>query len=132
MPDPVQCAARVLGHRVEAEIGEHAVEDAPVQDVEDDPFAALHDLGHRRLVAGAPRARELGAVDAEAEALDLAPDRAVPVDDGAEHVEGNHANVVARSGHSPCPCCMSRSSMNSISATITAFGGTRPGMPRSP
>ena len=66
-------------------------------------LAAAHAL-HRRQVAGAPGQRELLAIDAEAERLDLAGDGTAEIDDRAEHVEGQHAYVGdGRGGHAVTP-----------------------------
>jgi len=88
MPDRVQPAPRRLVEVAQAEARQQLVEDHAVQVVDQGPaeFTRHHPL-HRRPVAGAPGERERVAVDPGVERGDLPRDRAVPVDDGAEHIE---------------------------------------------
>src|SRR5210317_118737 len=103
MPDAVQVLALFLCEVVTAEVGEHAVEYAPVQLVEDDPFTLVHYLLHRRLVAGAPGQRELAGIDLEIHCRDLAHHRTVPVDHGAKHVEGDDLYSACKLTHPDSP-----------------------------
>ena len=87
---------------------------------------------HRGLVAGAPGERELVARHAELERVDLARDRAVPVDDRAEDVEDEELDAVHFSRNAALSCVPSsgfskkgsvglRASMTSSSRVCTPF-----------
>ena len=99
VPDQVQVRQLVGGEAaLQAEVGQEAVEDHAVEVVERGPreVASPHAV-HGGGVAGAPGVGEAAPVDVRGDALALADDAAPPVDDGAEDVEGEGADV--RVGH---------------------------------
>ena len=81
----------------QAKVRQQAVEDEAVQLVDARPAqcAAAHAL-HGGLVAVAPGQGEGVGVHLRVERLHLAHDAAVPVDHGAEDVEGEHLHIGER------------------------------------
>jgi len=98
VPYPVQVRPLAFGQRLQAETQHQAVEDLPVQRVDVGPsLARAAGAVHRRRITGAPGIGKGAPVDLQAlggaEHLTLAHDRRAPVDDGAEDVEGQGAQV---------------------------------------
>ena len=106
VPGVVEVVDLGFGEALQAEFGEGVDEALAVEDVERDPVAgAVADGGHGGTVAAAPGVGEgcpidLGPVDLGPVGLGvggelpaLAGDGGAPVDDGAEDVEGEHADV---------------------------------------
>ena len=89
MPDTVEQAALGLWHGLQAEARQDVVEDHAMQFVDPRPAQfARHHARHRRPVALAPGQREGVAIDLRVQPRHFGHDAAVPVDHGAEDVEG--------------------------------------------
>ena len=97
VPRAVQVRAGGLIQVGQAEGGQHLVQDLAVQRVDQRPgLLAAHDARHGGRIAGAPGTREGGAVYVGVQRAHLPHDAAVPVDHGAENVEGQHLHAVGQ------------------------------------